>query len=137
MHASFLALLLLLVASGAPVAPVTVVLFLYGGAVFFYSISPWFPGTPPNKNHTPGYWMYAGTFSVELTEDAGLSFVPRVAGIVVEGRVIHIKRGRVTVGMGVAQMYLEGQPFCCLGRHFVREIRNGRGEFLWHNRRYT
>ncbi|TSC60264.1 MAG: hypothetical protein LiPW15_142 [Parcubacteria group bacterium LiPW_15] len=85
-----------------------------------------------HKNPT-GCWVYKGSYSVLLADEAGTNHLP--PGAVLSGRTVRVQDGSVAQSMGGINLYAEGISFGW-GYKGLKEIRDGRGKLLWQNKDY-
>lgn len=80
-----------------------------------------------------GAWEHVGSFSIELTSDAGRDCIPSSAEI--KGDIVYVSAGSVKQVIGGIQFYSENSPF---GWDYsaIKVIRDGDGNLLWVNYNY-
>ena len=85
-----------------------------------------------HKNPT-GYWVYKGSYSVLLADEAGTKRLP--PGAVLDGRTVRVQDGSVAQSMGGINFHAKGISFGW-GYKGIKEIRDGAGRLLWQNESY-
>ena len=81
-----------------------------------------------------GYWVYCGTYSVELTPDASRDSIP--TGAVLDGDTVRVRNGRAMRVLAGVRLYDANEQRFFWPYSSIKAIRDRDGNLLWQNRKY-